>query len=326
MKNILVTGGAGYIGSHIIEILLKKKINIFIADNLLTGFKSLINKRAKFYKIDITNYKIIKEIINDNKIDTIIHLAASLSINDSQKNPKIFYKNNVLGTKCLVKACKKSLVKNFIFSSTAAVYNDTLRKVNEKSIIKPKSIYGKTKKISEEFISKELKKYKINYAILRYFNVVGASPSNRIGPIKKNDTLFKNLSIEALKKKPVMKIYGDKLKTIDGTCIRDYIHVFDLSTAHIQILEKIEKNKKSVTLNCGYGEGISVLEVINSFIKLTKKKVKIVVEKKRHGDLASSIADNKKLKTFIKWRPKYKNLNKMVQSCLSWESKLNNKL
>jgi len=323
MKNILVTGGAGYIGSHIVEILLKKKLNIFVVDNLLTGFKKLIHKRSKFYKIDITNYRNIKKIIDQKKIDTIFHLAASISINDSQKNPKIFYKNNVVGTKCLIKACKGSSVKNFIFSSTAAVYGDTLKKVSEKSILKPKSVYGKTKKIAEKYIAKELKKQKINYAILRYFNVVGASTSNKIGPIKKNDTLFKNLSMEVLKKKPIMKIYGDKFKTRDGTCVRDYIHVSDLSSAHVQILEKIEKTNKSVIINCGYGEGVSVLRVISSFIKSSKKIAKVAIEKKRHGDLASSIADNKKLKKFIKWKPKYKNLNKIVMSCLRWENKLN---
>jgi len=322
MKNILLTGGAGYIGSHITEILIKKNYKVVITDNLSTGFKRLINKNSKFYKIDITNYKGLKKIILNNKIDTVVHLAASLSINDSKKDPKLFYKNNVLGTKILLKACKNSVVKNFIFSSTAAVYKDTNKKVNENSTIKPKSVYGKTKKIAENLIIKELKKININYAIVRYFNVVGASSSNKIGPIKKNDTLFKNLSISFLKKKIYMQIYGNKLKTKDGTCVRDYIHVSDLSNAHIQILKKIEQTKKSVILNCGYSKGISVLEVIKSFEQFTKEKIIIQYKKRRPGDLIFSIADNSKLKRFIKWAPKYNNLKKMIKSSIDWEKKL----
>lgn len=323
MKNILVTGGAGYIGSHIAEILLKKKFNVFIVDNLSTGYKKLINKRSKFYKIDITNFKKLKKIIDINKIDTVIHLAASISINNSQKNPKLFHKNNVVGTKILVKSCKNSHVKNFIFSSTAAVYKDTTKKVKESAPIKPKSIYGKTKIIAEKIIIKEFKKQKINYAILRYFNVVGASSNNKIGPLKKNDTLFKNLAMSLFKKKPLMLIYGNKFNTKDGTCVRDYIHVSDLSNLHFLILKKIEKIKKSVILNCGYGSGISVLKAVNSFIKFSKKKVIIQYKNKRPGDLASSTANNQKLKKFISWKPKYNNLKKIVLSCIKWEKKLN---
>ena len=325
MKNILVTGGAGYIGSHIIEKLIKEKKNIFIVDNLSTGYKRLINKKAKFYKININNFKLIKKIIIKNKIDSVIHLAASVSVSNSKKDYKLFYKNNTQGTHNLVKACKDSEVKNFVFSSTAAVYQSSNKKVTEESKIKPKSIYGKTKLQAEKIIIKNLKKFKINYAILRYFNVVGASSSGKIGPIQKNDSLFKNLSIAVLKKEIYLRIYGDNFNTKDGSCIRDYIHVSDLSDIHIKVIKKIEKIKKSVILNCGYGNGISVKQVMNKFIKIINKKAKIVILKRRSEDIVSSTANSTKLKNFIKWQPKYNNLNLIVKSCLVWERKISKK-
>ena len=186
MKNVLVTGGAGYIGSHIVELLVKKKYKVFIVDNLVTGYKKLINKKAKFYKLNINNLKKMRKIIKEDRIDSIIHLAASVEVNDKKKNNKLFYDNNVKGTSSTIKACKDSLVKNFIFSSTAAVYQSSNKKVTELSKIKPQSIYGFTKLKAEKIIIKKLKKLKIRYAILRFFNVVGASPSQKIGPLKKN--------------------------------------------------------------------------------------------------------------------------------------------
>ena len=323
MKNILITGGAGYIGSHVVENLIKRKKKVLIVDNLCAGYKKLINKKAKFYKSDINNLKIIKKIIKKNKIDSVIHLAASISVTDSKKDYKLFYKNNVEGTSNLIKACKDSLVKNFVFSSTAAIYKSSNKKVTELSKIKPKSVYGITKLKAEKIIIKDLKKLKINYAILRYFNVVGASPSKKIGPLKKNDTLFKNISIAMLKNKTDIKIYGNNFNTKDGTCIRDYIHVSDLSEIHIQILKKIEEAKKSVILNCGYGKGVSVKEVVDKFIKISKKKdVSVAILKKRPADIESSIANNNNLKNFIKWKPKYNRLYFLIKSSLDWERKL----
>ena len=324
MKNILITGGAGYIGSHVIEKLIKRKKKVFIVDNLSSGYKKLINKKAKFYKSDINHLKKIKKIIKKNKIDAVIHLAASISVTDSKKDYKLFYKNNVEGTSNLIKACKDSLVKNFVFSSTAAVYKSSNKKVTELSKIKPKSVYGITKLKAEKIIIKSLKKLKINYAILRYFNVVGASPSKKIGPLKKNDTLFKNISIAMFQKKTDIKIYGNNFNTKDGTCIRDYIHVSDLSEIHIQILKKIEEAKKSVILNCGYGKGVSVKQVADEFIKISKKEVSVTILKKRPADIESSIANNNNLKNFIKWKPKYNNLSLIIKGCLAWEKIIKN--
>ncbi len=321
IKNILITGGAGYIGSHISEVLIKNRKKIFIADNLSTGHKRLINKKAKFFKVDILKNKKIRDIIVKNKIDSVIHLAANLIISEGEKNPKKYFRNNVLGTKSLLKACENTGVKNFVFSSTAAVYKDGQYKVHEKSVIKPKSFYGKTKIKAEKIIKRFCKRNKINYCILRYFNIAGSSPSGKIGLINKSDHLFKNFSREIIKKRPILKIYGDNYNTKDGSCIRDFIHVYDIAEIHYKVLEKINKLKNSITLNCGYNKGISVLEVAKAFKKQTLKMVKILVLKRRKGDLVKIIASNNKLKKFIKWKPKFNNLNLIVKSCINWEKR-----
>ncbi|MBA1338028.1 MAG: UDP-glucose 4-epimerase [Pelagibacterales bacterium] len=323
MKNILITGGAGYIGSHVAEILIQNKKNIIIVDNLSSGFKKLINKNAKFYNINILDNKKLKKIITRFKIDSVIHLAGSLIISSGEKNPKLYYKNNVLGTKSVLSACKDTSVKNFIFSSTAAVYKDKQKIVNERSTVKPKSVYGQTKIKAEKLVISNCKTLGINYAILRYFNVCGASLSGKIGLIASTDSLFKNISLAVVKKKPIISIYGNNYKTHDGTAIRDYIHVSDLAELHFMILNKISKTNKSTILNCGYHRGISVTEVLNEFQKQTKKKINILYKKRRAGDLAIVIANNKKLKKTINWFPKYSSLSVIVKSCIRWEKIIN---
>ena len=323
VKNILITGGAGYIGSHVTEILLKKNKKVFLIDNLSTGHRKLVNKKAKFFKLDISDIKKINKIINTYEIDSIIHLAANLIISEGQKKPKKYFKNNVLGTKKLLIACKKSCVKNFIFSSTAAIYREGQYKVSENSIVKPKSVYGKTKIKAEKLIKDFSKKNKLNYGILRYFNIAGSSPSGKIGLInRKSDHLFKNFSIEMMKNRPKLKVYGTDYKTSDGSCIRDFIHVSDIAEIHYLILEKINKLKISKILNCGYNKGSSVLEVAKEFKKQSSKKVNIVFTKRRKDDLIKIIATNNKLKNFVNWRPKFDNLSKIVKSCIIWERKI----
>ena len=323
IKNILVTGGAGYIGAHLIEILIKEKKNVFILDNLSTGHKKLIIKKAKFIRSDISNTKKIKKIVKLYKIDSVIHLAAVLSVGEGQKNPKKYYKINVDGTKKVLQSIKNSNVRNFIFSSTCAVYKDGLKKVSEKSSLKPTSVYGKTKLKCEKLIQSFCYKQDINYGILRFFNVAGASPSGKIGQINKGDQLFKNLSSEIKKKYPAFKIYGSNYNTLDGTCVRDYIHVCDIAEIHSKILKKLNKTKKSVILNCGYSRGLSVKQVIDEFKKNIKKKIKIVYLPRRKGDMEKITADNKKLRKFLNWKPKYDKLQKIVQSSIKWEKKLN---
>ena len=272
--------------------------------------------------MNINNINKVKKLIKTKKIDSIIHLAGSLVISDGEKNPKKYYKNNVLGTKNLLLACEDSYVKNFLFSSTAAVYKDGLFKVTENSIAKPKSIYGKTKLSAEKIIIKYCKKNKLNYGILRYFNIVGSSASGRIGLINKGDHLFKNFSIQSFKKKPIFKIYGNDYETKDGSCIRDFIHVSDIAEIHSKVLEKIDMLNKSKILNCGYGKGKSVIEVAKEFAKYTNKNLKIIEFPRRKGDLVKIIASNKNLKRFVNWKAKFNNLKIMVKSSLTWEKKL----
>ena len=321
-NNILVTGGAGYIGSHIIELLVKKKFKVFIYDNLVTGYKKLINKKAVFIKGDIKNSKLLIKTINDNNINSIIHLAGYLNISEGQKNKKKYYKNNVIGTLNLVKACKNSTVKNIIFSSSCSIYGNIKGSVSEKNIPKPKSYYAFTKYKSEEIIKKYGKKFNFKYGILRYFNVAGASPSGKIGEIEKSyGHLIKNLAIQSTKLRPKVDIFGNNYNTKDGTCIRDYIHVSDLADIHILALKKISSSKKSLILNCGYGKGYSVKEIVEIFKKI-KKGVIVKYKKKRIGDVAQIYSDNSKLKKILKWKPKFNNIQTILKSAIKWEKKL----
>ena len=216
-------------------------------------------------------------------------------------------------------ASKNSLVKNFLFSSTAAVYGSKIRYVNENSKTFPDSIYGKTKLQAENLVKRNFKK---NYIILRYFNVVGASPSKKIGLINRYGQLFKNFAVEILKNEPKLSVYGKDYDTKDGTCIRDFIHVNDLAEIHLKVLLKVSKNNKSVILNCGYGKGFSVLEVVNNFKKFSKNKVTVKFQKRRKAEIVESIANVTKLKNYLKWKPKFFNLNKMIKNSIDWEKKL----
>jgi len=318
-NNILITGGAGYIGSHIVEQLVKTKSNIIILDNLITGYKKLINKKAKFINGDVKDRTKLTKIINDYKIDSIIHLAASLNVNEAEKNKKDYYENNVKGTLNLVHACKKSNVRNIIFSSSCSIYGNCKGSVNEKKKPNPQGYYAYTKYEGEEIIKKYAKKYNYAYGILRYFNVAGASSSGKVGEINtSHGHLIKNIAIQSLKKNPSISIYGNDYKTKDGTCIRDYMHVSDLTDIHIQTLKYINAKSKSLTLNCGYGKGYSVLDIVKILKKINKKLI-INYEPHRVGDIAQVYADTKKFKKILKWKPKYNDINKIIKSAIKWE-------
>ena len=318
-KNILITGGAGYIGSHIVEQLLKKNVNIIILDNLVTGYKRLINKQTKFINGDIKNKSKLIKIINDYKIESIIHLAAYLNVNEAEKNKKKYYKNNIEGTLNLVHACKGSKVKTIIFSSSCSIYGNCKGSVSEKTKPNPQGYYAYTKFKGEEIIKKYAKKYNYQYGILRYFNVAGASSSGKIGEINtSHGHLIKNIAIQSLKKKPSISIYGNDYKTKDGTCIRDYMHVSDLTNIHIQTLKYINTKSKSLTLNCGYGKGYSVLDIVKILKKINKKLI-INFEPRRAGDVAQVYAETKKFKKIFKWQTKFNNINKIVNSAIAWE-------
>jgi UDP-glucose 4-epimerase len=322
--NILITGGAGYIGSHIAEQLVNKKYDIIILDNLKTGHKKLINKKAIFIKGDIKNKKLLIRIIKRYNIQRIIHLAALLNVNEAERNKLKYEINNIQGTRNLIFACKNLNVRNLIFSSTCSIYGYTKGSVSERKKPNPQGYYARTKLKGEELIKKYSKKYKFKYAILRYFNVAGASRSGKIGEIEaSHGHLIKNIAIQSLKKKPIIDIFGNNYPTKDGTCVRDYMHISDLADIHIKGLDYLEKNKKSFILNCGYGKGYSVLEIVNIFKKI-KKNLIINYQKRRPGDIAQVYSNTKKLNQLLKWKPKYNDMNEIIKSAINWEKKLQN--
>ena len=322
---VLITGGAGYIGSNLARYLLKKKIEIFIIDDLSENDEYLIPKNVKFIKCNILNTNKIRKIILKNEITSIFHLAAKIKVPESETKPKKYFLNNFIGTVNLLEATKNTSVKNFIFSSTCAVYGNQ-QIVSENSEVKPTSIYGESKYFAERYIENFQKKNNLNYVILRYFNVCGADPNLKHGQTKKNGQLFKNLAVEAIKKKPKIKIFGENFNTKDGTCERDYIHVSDISKIHYLSLKYLLKNKKNLLLNCGYGNSYSVKKIISIFQKISKRKINITIEKRRKGDVKSIKTKNSKLIKILNFKPKFNNINKIVKSCIDWEKYSNNAL
>ena len=323
VNKILITGGAGYIGSHVAERLLKKKLNVILLDNLSRGHRKLINKKVKFIKADTKNLNLLKKIIYKNKIKTIIHLAGYANVAESQTNKGKYFKNNILGTLNVVKACKNSNVKNIIFSSSCSIYGNVIGNVDEKKKPNPSSYYAYTKYKCENIIKKCSKKFNYKYIILRYFNVAGASSSGKIGEIKnKNARLIKNLAIQYFKSKPIININGSNYKTKDGTCIRDYIHVSDIAEIHYKCMNYLDKYSKSNIFNCGYGKGYSVLEIANIFKKM-RKNTSINFVKKRPGDVGQVYANTNKFKKIFRWKPKYNNMTKILKSSIRWENKIN---
>jgi UDP-glucose 4-epimerase len=321
-RNILVTGGAGYIGSKISIDLLRKGYQVFVVDNLQTGFKFLLDKKVNFFKLDIRDEKKISHILKKNKINNIIHLAASLSVEESMILPEKYYSNNVEGTFSLIKSAINSNVKNIIFSSTCATYGNLNGKINETFFQNPESIYGKTKYLAENIIINYSKLAKFNFAILRYFNVVGADSEIRTGCSYSGGQLFKNLSKSIINKKYEIDVYGNDYSTPDGSAIRDYIDVNDLSDIHIMCLKNLSK-KNSLILNCGYGYGYSVFEVIKKFQEVSGKKIKINIKNRRKGDVAVAISDNKNLIKKINLNlNKIIDLKRSIYTSLLWEERL----
>jgi UDP-glucose 4-epimerase len=326
MKKILVTGGAGYIGSQIVFDLVDLGYKVVIADNLSTGHKKLINKKAIFYKVDVGNKVEMEKIFLKHPIDQVIHLAASLSVEESMKNPSKYYLNNVVNTKNLLEICGKYKIKKFIFSSTCAIFGEGIKKVQESEIPNPTSHYGLTKFLCENLIENLSKKFKFYYYILRYFNVVGADVQHRVGPINLSGQLFKNLSNCIENKKYQINIYGKNYQTRDGTCIRDYIDVNDLSRIHINCLTDKFK-KKSRIINCGYGYGFSVLEIVKKFEKISGKILKKKYLPPRKGDVSEVISVLAKKKEIQKILSNNFDINESVKNALFWEKKIikNNK-
>ncbi len=320
--NILLTGGAGYIGSVTANYLIDKGHKVFLIDNLSTGNIKNIPKKCNFYKSSITNKKILNKIFKNNRIDIVMHFAAYIDVAESVKKPNKYLKNNYKNCKIFLEICKTNNVKNIVFSSTAAVYGNTNNKlISENSHIRPVSPYAKSKLKIEQYLTKKIF---FNYIILRYFNVAGADLKLRSGLIskKKSTHLIKKLCEYFLNGKSI-SIYGKDYPSKDGTAIRDFIHVMDLADAHLKSAEYLLKYKKSIILNCGYGNGYSVKQVIDKFNSISKnKKIFFNYKSRRKGDLFRLVAHNKKLKNKLKWKPKYNSLKKILISSLNWEKKI----
>tara|TARA_X000000950_G_scaffold180078_1_gene218393 strand:- start:12585 stop:13565 length:981 start_codon:yes stop_codon:yes gene_type:complete len=317
-KYILVTGGAGYIGSIISNFLIKKKFKILVLDNLSTGKKKMINSKIKFLKGDLLNYKILKKKLYKYEITHIIHLASNIDVMESELSPNKYLEDNFNMTRNILKIAKIKKVSYFIFSSTAAVYGEKNNtKVSEKDKPKPESNYGLGKVFCEKIIKKECKLNKINFMILRFFNVVGADLDNLSGPIKRG-SLFKNLSKSILKKVSKINVYGKDFKTPDGSGLRDYIDVIDLANIVYLVIKHFD-SKKNFILNCSYSNPFSVLEIIKLFSKIGNKKINIKFLPKRKGEISKIFADNNQLKkTYKNWKP-LKNINESIVSSLKWE-------
>ena len=301
MSSILVTGGAGYIGSKIVHDLIKQNKKVVVIDNLSTGFRQLINKKSTFYKIDFSS-KLLKQIIKKNNIKTIIHCAASTNVIEANKNKKKYHLNNVLKTKKLLQNIKDQKIDNFIYSSTCAVYGNVKKRVDENTSLKPVNFYGITKLKAEKLVKKYSKVYNFKYAILRYFNVAGADNKNKIGIYKNNGQLIKNIASSLISEKKIVNIFGNKHQTKDGTCIRDFIHLSDISQIHLLALKKINISNSNLILNCGYGKDYSILNIINRFEKIYKIRFIKNFLPKRDGDIVKMTCDNKKLKKKIKFQ------------------------
>ena len=324
MNNVLVTGGAGYIGSQVANLLLDRGYRVTIIDSLITGNKKLIPKRSKFIKCDIDDKKKIKFILKKNNFVAVMHFAGLIKVEESFKKPKKYDLYNFKKAKIFLKTCIENGLRTIIFSSTASIYGETSRKkYKENSSKKPSNPYAKSKLKLEKFLIHNINKKKIKCIILRYFNVAGADKKMRGGLIdKKSSHLIKVACEVATGKRKRLIINGNNYNTKDGTTIRDYIHVMDLGKLHILALRYLLKTKKSEIFNCGYGKGYSVMEVVKTLNKILRKRIPVVYGPKRKGDLTSVVADSSKIKKKMRWKPQFNKLDVIIKSSLKWERKL----
>lgn len=322
-STILVTGGAGYIGSHIIRQLGEANEHMIILDNLSTGFRDAVLS-GELIVGDCGDQELVSRILQEHKIDAVIHMAAFISVPESIQNPLKYYNNNTTNTAKLLQCCVATKVKHFIFSSSAAVYGiPTSSFVDENEVCAPINPYGRSKLMSEWILEDVAKSSHLRYISLRYFNVGGADPQSRIGQRNAAATnLIKVAAQTAVGIRDHIEIFGTDYDTPDGTGIRDYIHVEDLASAHLQALNYLRQGNESLTLNCGYGYGYSVREVLNAVQRLSKTRLSIRETPRRHGDPAAVIANAKKIQRLLDWQPQFANLDTIVQHALSWERKL----
>jgi len=321
-NKILVTGGAGYIGSHVVRLLTRDGRPVVVLDNLSTGFENAV-LGAELVVGDTGDSEVVTRLLDEHKVDTVLHFAAHTIVPESVSDPLKYYGNNTCCTRNLLECCSKAGVKHFIFSSTAAVYgipDDTF--CTEESPLSPINPYGTSKLMSEMMLRDLGKATDMRHVILRYFNVAGSDPDGRIGQSTEKATLLIKVAAEvAVGKREQLYVFGTDYPTDDGTGVRDYIHVDDLAEAHIKALDYLRNGGDSVTLNCGYGHGYSVREVIDAVNRVNGTPIKVKEEPRRAGDPPALIARADKAKELLGWEPRYDDLDFIVKTSLDWERK-----
>ena len=322
--SILVTGGAGYIGSHMVLELIQNGENVIVLDNLSTGNKVLVDDRAELYIADIADTDIVTKIINEHNITSIIHFAGSIVVPESVSDPLKYYLNNTSKSRALIETAIKNNIQHFIFSSTAAVYGMPEKNpVAEDAPLKPISPYGASKMMTEMMLQDVANAHSLTFAVLRYFNVAGADPEGRTGQSTPEAThLIKVANQVALGQREALSVFGTDYQTPDGTCIRDYIHVSDLAKAHLLALNYLKDGNESTIMNCGYGKGYSVNEVINTVKEVSSVDFPVKYTERRPGDPAILVAAADKISHKLNWIPQYNDISTIVTHALKWEKSI----
>lgn len=322
---VLVTGGAGYIGSHAVLALTDAGWPVAVIDNLTTGFRWAVPEGVPFYHGDIEDAELLARIFAEQGIGAVMHFAGSIIVPESVENPLKYYHNNTAKSRALIAAAVAGGVRHFIFSSTAATYGvPEVSPVSEDSPKLPINPYGMSKLMTEIMLGDVAKAHPLNFCALRYFNVAGADPRARTGQSTAGATHLIKVAVEAaLGKRDKVEVFGTDFDTPDGTGVRDYIHVSDLANAHVLALAAlIEQPDRSLTMNCGYGRGYSVLEVLDAVDRVTNQTIQRVMSPRRAGDPDSLISDNRRIKATLPWVPQYADLDMIVSHALQWERKL----
>jgi UDP-glucose 4-epimerase len=321
---VLVTGGAGYIGSHMVHELVDRGEQVVVADNLSTGFSWAIPQDVPLVEGETGDGDLMRSVMERHEVDAIIHFAASVVVPESVNRPLDYYRNNTANSRTLIAAAVAAGVRHFIFSSTAAVYGNPAQvPVPEDASPAPMSPYGSSKLMTEIMLRDAGAAHELRYVILRYFNVAGADPKLRTGQSTRGATHLIKVAVEtALGVRPRIEVYGTDYPTPDGTCIRDYIHVTDLARAHTDALRYLRADGASATLNCGYGHGFSVLEVIETVKKVSGVDFSVRLGARRPGDPARIVAGCERARSLLGWRPQLDDLATIVGHALAWERKL----
>lgn len=323
--NVLVTGGAGYIGSHAVLALIDAGHYPVVIDNLVTGFRWAIADKAAFYEGDISDGALVQRILRERNIDAVMHFAGSIVVPESVENPLKYYDNNTAKSRSLIESAISGGVRHMIFSSTAATYGiPESSPVREDMPTIPINPYGTSKLMTEMMLRDVAAAHAFNYCALRYFNVAGADPLCRTGQSTIGATHLLKIAVEAaLGKRSNVSVFGTDYATEDGTGVRDYIHVSDLASAHVIALEAlVAEPARSHTLNCGYGHGYTVMQVLDAVDRVTNNKLDRKMEGRRAGDADSLISDNTAIKQTFGWEPRYDDLDQIVQHALAWERRL----